>query len=320
MQEHLRLDLYDSNALSIDYWHDTENPDNDHSVLFFSTDQGCIFELSFSCAAMAQQKKRKGEASILPLLASASSIANSPISSNISETLSSLGARLERRKAHNDWAVKVKYFHDLHSVVSCSPDPKASLVVAQRIGGDPGSSTVYGTSWRCTIFTAPVAKGVNTFAYSKFPVSLVTGGADRQLRLWNPHRLGHPMAALKGHNAPIIDITINEVNGQIISLSDDNVIKVWDIRTLQCLQTLFDRMTQEYDIPLNRIHFNSVLKGKLLAMDNNIAEFRLKGKIDAHMTSSRTHEYPLRAALYNPNFKQIVSGCDGGVVNVWVCR
>ncbi|KAI9330378.1 WD40-repeat-containing domain protein [Zopfochytrium polystomum] len=308
LSPHIRLDLYDSVALSLHYWVNSENPDNDVASLFFSTDQGYVCEFTFSIAAVIAQKKRKGEAITISLVSPSSyhpaSLSTAP--------LGALGGTLTRHKVHEDWAVKVRYYHELHSLVSCSPDPKASLVVAQRIATKPG-----GGGGRWSIFTAPVCKGVNTFAYSHFPVSLVTGGADRQLRVWNPHRLSHPMAALKGHNAPIIDISINDIDGQVISLSSDNMIKVWDLRTMQCLQSLLDRMPLESDVPLSRIFFNSSGKGKLLAVSNGIAEFKFKGKSDTQVTTSRTHEYPLRAALYNPNFRQIVTGCDGGVIQVW---
>ncbi|XP_031659513.1 WD repeat-containing protein 49-like [Oncorhynchus kisutch] len=34
-------------------------------------------------------------------------------------------------------------------------------------------------------------------------------------------------------------------------------------------------------------------------------------------TATTSHEQPLCAALYNSNFKQVVSGCHAGVVSVW---
>ncbi|KAG5460245.1 MAG: WD40-repeat-containing domain protein, partial [Olpidium bornovanus] len=33
-----------------------------------------------------------------------------------------------------------------------------------------------------------------------------------------------------------------------------------------------------------------------------------------------SHDYSLRAAIYNWTFKQVVSGCDGSVINVWFSR
>ncbi|KAJ3030891.1 UNVERIFIED_CONTAM: WD40 repeat domain 95 [Siphonaria sp. JEL0065] len=119
------------------------------------------------------------------------------------------------------------------------------------------------------------------------------------------------MASFKGHSSPIIDLVVNEQNGQVISLAVDNVIK-----------TLFDRVDPSSDDGLNRLYFTTNLK--LLALARNFTEYNLKGKEDgATLAASksphapRTHDFPLRSAIYNPTFKQIVTACDGGVINVW---
>ncbi|KAJ3213522.1 WD40 repeat domain 95 [Dinochytrium kinnereticum] len=291
MEPQVSLDLQDSIALCLDFWCDPDNPDSDEGILLYGTDQGYVVTFNFINGALFSRNKVKSQS----------------LQINMETYLRSGSFKnfgtVTKRKAHSDWVTRVKYYHDFHSIVSCSPDPQESLVVATQDGKN---------KWN--YFSAPVHRGVNVFAYCKFPVCLVTGGTDRQLRLWNPYRLHHPMAALKGHNAPIIDITINELNGQILSLSSDKVIKVWDIRKQQCLQTIVDNAQLKADETISVIHFNPFLSGKLLAAATCLIEYNLKAKGPSiSFASSKSHENALRSALFNVNFRQIVTACDGGV-------
>ncbi|KAJ2996375.1 acetylornithine aminotransferase [Globomyces sp. JEL0801] len=209
-----------------------------------------------------------------------------------------------KRKAHGDWVCRVRYIPELKAVISCSPDPNESLVVAELDNNH---------KWQYHI--SPVNKGLNTFAYCRFPVTIVTGGTDRQIRLWNPHRLHHPMATLKGHNSPITDIAINEIHGQIISLSIDKNIKIWDIRKLQCLQTITNTIKQKPDNFLSTVTFNKV-GGRIISTSNMLNTYQLNDRF-AFKANPQSHSYPVRCVVYNGTFEQIVSACDGGVVNVW---
>ncbi|KAJ3296878.1 hypothetical protein HDU79_005460 [Rhizoclosmatium sp. JEL0117] len=296
MQGKLRFDLKDSCALSLDFWYDADNPDAETCALYFGTDLGYVYTVNIVNSSFVNKNENTKNKCVTIVMDTFGR-----------GTTKGMGTMV-RRKAHDNWVGKVKYYHDWHAVVSCSIDPLASLVVAVQDGKN---------SW--SYFSAPVNHGVNTFVYSRFPVALITGGTDHQLRVWNPHRLKNPMASFKGHASPIIDLQVNELNGQVISLSVDNVIKVWDIRKQICIQTLFDRAFIGTDDGLNHIFFMSA---KLYALARSVSEYSLKGKETVKATSkvpqaARSHDFPLRAAIYNPTFKQVVTACDGGVINVW---
>lgn len=139
----------------------------------------------------------------------------------VTSRLNKSSCTVMKKKVHSDWVLKVKYYESIRSIISCSKDSEDSLVVAKHhLGG----------SKRWSFTSLPINKGVNCFVYSNFPSVLVTGGTDRNLRLWNVHRLEQPMASLRGHGAPVIDMCVNETHAQIISMSIDKQIKVWDIR------------------------------------------------------------------------------------------
>ncbi|KAI8830785.1 WD40-repeat-containing domain protein, partial [Chytriomyces cf. hyalinus JEL632] len=277
----IRFDLKDCNALCLDYFVDLENQDSETSTFYFGTDGGFIYTVNIINSAFSNKNDNTKNKCVTILMDRFGRGSTKGMGS------------MSKRRAHDNWIGKIKYYHDLHAIVSCSIDPFASLVVALQDGKN---------LW--TYFSAPVNHGVNTFTYSRFPVALITGGTEHQLRLWNPHRLKNPMAS-----------------GQVISLSADNSIKVWDIRKQQCVQTLFDSEPLGIDDALNRIYFTGPTQGKLFALARNVTEYRLKEKTadvsSKSPSAARSHEYPLRAALYNPTFKQVVTACDGGVVHVW---
>ncbi|KAJ3044600.1 hypothetical protein HDV00_001526 [Rhizophlyctis rosea] len=314
METQVRLDLHDCVALTLDEWQNVENPDSDQTTLIMGTDSGYIMMLTFLSSLLFSSTGKKKD--------------DPPPVININSTriLKTYGATLSKRKAHHDWTLKVKYYRELRSIVSCSPDSRNSVVMATEDG-----------KGRWSYVSSSVYRGVNTFAFSKFPIALVTGGTDRQLRIWNPYRMQNPIVALRGHSSPIIDISINPLNGQIISLSVDKQIKVWDIRKQQCLQTLFDHIEHRPEDALMVVFF-SKYHARLIAASTIMETYKLKeapargaespGEHDilgqpippAAAPSQqlvKSHDNPIRAALYNQNFKQVVSGCDAGVVNVW---
>ncbi|EGF77863.1 hypothetical protein BATDEDRAFT_27169 [Batrachochytrium dendrobatidis JAM81] len=293
LEKALCFDLQNVNVLTLDYWTDKNNSNSTESMLFYGTDSGYVNVFTFNNDKMFKiGVRQKDHAEHIFLEKKGAS----------NKALKNWGT-LWKRRAHGDWAVKVKYIHDLHAIISCSPDPKESLVVAIMD---------YNRKWK--VHVSPVHKGVNAFAYCRTPVALITGGTDRQLRLWNPHRLNHPIAAMKGHNSPIIDITVNELNGQVISLSVDTNIKIWDIRKQQCLQTISDSSFQKDDL-VPAIMFNPHAKSIIAGIFHPIA-YHLKEQT-AVTETPKSHDFPIRSVMYNPAFKQVVSGCDGGVVNVW---
>ncbi|KAI8844168.1 WD40-repeat-containing domain protein [Chytridium lagenaria] len=275
------LDLQDSIALSLDFWSDPDNPDSDEGMLLYGTDQGYVITFTFTTTSLFSNRNKVKSQTL-----------RINMESYFRNTPKNFG-NFTKRKAHNDWVTR---------------SGSTGFVGCCHSGREEQMELFFGTR----------ASRVNVFAYCKFPVCLVTGGTDRQLRLWNPHRLHHPMAALKGHNAPIIDITINDLNGQILSLSSDKAVKVWDIRKQQCVQTIVDSLPMKAEEHISVIHFNPFLNGKLLTAATWLVEYNLKAKGPSiSFASSKSHDMPLRSALFNVNFRQIVTACDGGVVNVW---
>lgn len=159
-----------------------------------------------------------------------------------------------------------------------------------------------------------VNKGIRCFVFCKRPSFLVTGGRDKIIRLWNPYVLSKPAGSLVGHATPISMITVNHLAGHIISLSDDKVIKVWNARNLQCLQTLTDKCGHRPENIISFIHFDMSNENLVVGHDR-IEVYKLDRQLKKQIVYS--HEVPIVAALYNHNFHQVVSACQNGSIRVW---
>ncbi|TPX58932.1 hypothetical protein SpCBS45565_g07880 [Spizellomyces sp. 'palustris'] len=216
------------------------------------------------------------------------------------ESLRKHNASFYRRKIHNDWVVKVQYYQEINAFVSCAPESARSLVV--------------GDLERKSIRYVHVPKGIKAFEFCRRPSFLVTGGRDKIIRLWNPYVLSKPAGSLHGHNTAIVNIGINHEEGHIISLSEDRVIKIWNARNLNCLQTLTEKLPQRSDELISVMFFDSINRQLVLGSDK-LATWPLY-KTFRH-TVSRSHDTGVVAAMFNENFHQVVSGAQDGTVCIW---
>jgi WD40 repeat protein len=76
---------------------------------------------------------------------------------------------------------------------------------------------------------------------------IATCAPERDALLWSPY-MERPLAKLEapsGSRAFVLDVRFNSKDGQLISLNSDNTIRLWDLRTYQCLQTISDTAKRE---------------------------------------------------------------------------
>ncbi|KAI8827856.1 WD40-repeat-containing domain protein [Chytriomyces cf. hyalinus JEL632] len=205
-----------------------------------------------------------------------------------------------RRKIHNDWVLKVQYYQEMNGFVSCASENTKSLVI--------------GDLERKTVRYIHVPKGIKCFDVCRRPSFLVTGGRDKIIRLWNPYVLSKPAGTLAGHNTAILNLIVNHEESQLISLSEDKVIKIWNIRNLNCIQTLMDKVPHRPENIISAIFFDSSTR-QLLTGSNKLDVWPMFKNL--RHTIARSHDAPVIAAMFNENFHQVVSGCQGGTVSIW---
>ena len=95
-------------------------------------------------------------------------------------------------------------------------------------------------------------RSFTTFDISKnFPL-LAAAGTMRYVTLWSgqSRRL---VASFSDHKDSIIDVKFNDAYRQVISLSKDRTIRVWDLRTMGLLQVITDKERKFTDDPLTAV-------------------------------------------------------------------
>ncbi|KAJ3375003.1 WD repeat-containing protein 49 [Allomyces arbusculus] len=276
----------ENNPLCIAY---TSKFEEERSLLVFGDDGGYINILSFTRRFFADYVSDTEAAVIKP--SALSHKEENPYKGTIT---------LHRKKIHTGWVERIQLIREINAFVTCSSESAKSLVISDLE--------------RKTTRSISVPKGVRCFDACRRPSFLVTGGRDKIVRLWNPYVLSKAAGSLVGHNATVTDVLVNQTDGHVISLSEDKVIKIWNIKTFFCLQTLTDRFPHRPENIISSIYFDNVHR-QLITGSNKLEAWPLYTQLKQSMVE--THEAPVVAALFNTSFHQVVSGGEDSTVSVW---
>eukprot|EP00741_Cyanophora_paradoxa_P015875 tig00020909_g15326.t1 len=210
------------------------------------------------------------------------------------------GTKLFKQKTHKDWVTKVRYVPEMASLVSSSLD---NTIKVGDVEKKQLKVTLEGHS-----------KGVYSFDWCRTYKFFASCGLERHIVLWNPYT-SKAVATLHGHNASVQEVIVNDWHNQLISLSVDKVIKVWDVRNHRCLQTIVDK---EKHRPENRISacLYDFKHSSLVTATTRLHVLPMQRR-DENEHGTKSHERALGGALYNHTFHQIVSADESGAVCVW---
>ncbi|XP_053404636.1 WD repeat-containing protein 64-like isoform X4 [Mercenaria mercenaria] len=211
-----------------------------------------------------------------------------------------------RRKVHDDWVTRVKYFPELHCFASCSPSSKQSFVLEEL-------DRIYDN---LEMRGVAIHKGVNAFDYCAKANIIATGGVDKVIRVWHPHIFSRPTGKLLGHLFTIVDICCNERDQHIISLSTARVFRVWDIHTLTSLQVFTDNEERPGEKRIYSMLFDNKHE-RLLTGSSVIDSWPLTRAVQDTMQVPHTHDRPLSQLVYNKDLGQVVTVCTESVLKVW---
>eukprot|EP00434_Breviolum_minutum_P034835 symbB.v1.2.030838.t1/scaffold3409.1/size109594/6 len=226
--------------------------------------------------------------------------------------------KASRVKYHKDWVTKVGFVSQLQAMVTCSLDGEINICDVHTNQRKEGRDAVRLHK-----------KGVHSWCWCKSYKFFASGGSDRQIIIWNPYTQ-KAMNYLQGHNAPVLDVLVNEAQHQLISMSVDKVVKallklpllpikldtqhgqVWDILNYQCIQTFTDKTEYKPEDRLTCMAFDE--EGPALVLCSSLINVL---PVSVKVETSRTHLAPIVGALHNDVFHQIISGDNMGTISVW---
>lgn len=203
------------------------------------------------------------------------------------------------RLIHKGWITKIKFYPDLNYIISSSLDGFIHIHDIENL--------VYKENKTFNLHQ----KGVNSFIYSSKHRFVASCGEERHILMWDPFTLG-VLSYLYGHNTSVQELSLNEDRYHLISLGTDKVVKIWDIRTYACIQTIFDKVCYRPEDRLTSMIFDKVTNNILLGSRKlNLWFFKTQEEIKT------SHEFPVAFALNNGQFESVVSADDGGFIAVW---
>nr|CAB3241270.1 WD repeat-containing protein on Y chromosome-like [Phallusia mammillata] len=224
-------------------------------------------------------------------------------------------------KVHCGWVQQIRYFVSKKAqecfVSGCLTEERALCFadITPKVAGSIKEQSI--TISRRSVFH--IRKGVACLDYDPDSNIIVTGSRDCDVRIWNPYVMNKASAVLKGHSFAVVQVFLRGSESQIISLSKDKNIRVWDLRDYSCKQNIHGRNVALGRLDVSAMYVN-IRNKELIVATNQIGRFRPHGSQSmSNMKRQlvKSHQKAVSCVLYNPLFKQIVSGGDDGCVAVW---
>ncbi|XP_043193477.1 WD repeat-containing protein on Y chromosome-like isoform X1 [Amphibalanus amphitrite] len=209
------------------------------------------------------------------------------------------------RPLHKEWVKQVKYVPELAGFISCALSNEVSMAIVETAGNK--ANYIFSTR-----------RGITCFDYDNVQGVIVTGGMDCTVRVWNTYMTNRPSMLFIGHNAPISHILARPADEQIISLSKDKCVKVWDLREQVCVQTVSpQRLHVNVSLPFFTAMFYNPKIQQLVLASQIMVVLQKNMVVQAGEREIQSHERVVTAAIYNHLFNKVVSGCHGSVITVW---
>ncbi|XP_052069658.1 WD repeat-containing protein on Y chromosome-like isoform X4 [Mytilus californianus] len=311
-------------ASCLDYWYDHKFP-NSPSLLLVGVDSGAIHLLYFQRPVTrlfaSQNKSESGVVRVPWNKVAINQDREDKDKDDMKKYVLYDKMYHEKPRVPPNAVRQVRYIPDKNSIISSTSSSNRSLVIANVTSYQNESKEFTDKVFKEYVFN--IDKGVECFDFNKNLNLLVTGSLDHLVRLWNQYVPTKPMSILEGHAVGVIGVKIHEALEQVFSYSKDAVVKVWDIKEQSCLQTvglkfpnsIHGRMPEHGEFP---IHLQCSPQDALLVTCNDyIGMLKLGRSSQPTTTHTVTHDTQLCGAIYNPFFKQVVTGCDSSHVAVW---
>ncbi|CAK9804570.1 WD repeat-containing protein on Y chromosome [Anthophora plagiata] len=209
----------------------------------------------------------------------------------------------EFKYVHSDWVKQVAYCGSLRAFMSSSRCCNCSLLF----------SDLTGTRIQ---YIFKVNMGISCFIFCEESQSLITGGPDCIVRVWNPFVTRRPNSIFQGHCTAICALIVQNSGKRVYSLSKDKCIKVWDVLAQSCIQT-YNGLPSELGEHTSMTIVYNTLNHKMIIASAMIAVITCDPRVSEETSDGFTHTKPVTCVLYNHLYKVVIStGVDSCII-VW---
>ena len=248
---------------------------------------------------------------------------------------------VEKWRPHTDWVTHMLAAPQLQGFISASLDNSIQVLDMTK-----GKSYLRMENEQNDISDSS-RRGVHNFDYSPERNLLCSCGISREATVWNP-KARQKMCTLTDHRASLISVKFIDRVSQLITMSEDKIVKVWDVRTFRCIQTLTDKERRFPEDKFTGMYTNTVTRmysfSKRGGKQNQKTAMTYDPTHDAIVTCAGTpvvwrevntqakletgsawhnnyegHLSPIVACMYNKRMRQLVT-TDDQIINVWDIR
>lgn len=178
-------------------------------------------------------------------------------------------------------------------------------------------------TWKMLTKSPPVPLGIRSFDHSPMCSIIVTGGADRTVRVWQDDSLTLN-AELHGHKAVVADVAVNESALHFASCDASRCVRVWHLRTYQCVQSVADLDPHPPENKLGALMVDLashrlVAAGAYLSVwgvEPKAGAVELLSRRERKNTQPQGHTSSVVSITYSHRFGQFISMSEGGEVHV----
>ena len=142
---------------------------------------------------------------------------------------------------HNSWITCVEFIAKLGCVVTTSLDRRivlSDLNSGKRLRTFDKHKYVYSRD-EMMRETEPDSAGVYQFVYSNAWGFIASAGVARSALVWNPITL-EVIQTLSGHKTAIQNVLLDDRNNNLITISMDKCMIIWNCEGFNCKQHIFD--------------------------------------------------------------------------------
>jgi serine/threonine protein kinase len=199
---------------------------------------------------------------------------------------------------NNNSILSVAASPNLSQIASGDKNRKVQLRRWESIGNSLQELRPEASGYVCAVKFSPDGK------------ILASGGADRQIRLWNTDT-SKIIYTLDGHLESITAIEFMPNGKILVSTGADRTIRFWDLESKQLLKTIEAHEHKIHALAISRDGQIVVSGGS----DCNVRIQQLGASSNYH--NLQGHQDAVLTVAISPDSKTIASGSIDGVVNLW---